>query len=120
VLVSANESQIIAGTLFGFMGIYICFIVFMAATFITLFVFWIIGIVDISQRKNEEFPNPEDNPRSTWLIILLVTLVIPLAAGIAAIIYYATIIRKYPRDSFQPATESPEDGGKNNRQKKID
>ena len=65
MLVSANEGQIITGALFGFMGIYMCFVVFMAADFITLFVLCIIGIVDISQRKNEEFPNPEDNQKTT-------------------------------------------------------
>ena len=112
MLVSANEGQIITGALFGFMGIYMCFVVFMAAAFITLFVFWIIGIVDISQRKNEEFPNPQENPKSTWLIILLVTLVIPLAAGISAIIYYTTIIRKYPRGKSSQNAESLEDDDK--------
>jgi len=114
MLVSANVGQIITSVLFGFMGVYMCFIVFIAAVFIALFVFWIIAIVDISQRKNEEFPNPQDNPKSTWLIILLVTLVIPLAAGISSIIYYATIIRKYPRGSSQPKIESSvnDDGSK--------
>lgn len=106
VLISANEGNIITSALFGFMGVYMCFIVFIAAVFIALFVFWIIAIVDISQRKNEEFPNPQDNPKSTWLIILLVTLVIPLAAGISSIIYYVNIIRKYPRKNYEKLSES--------------
>ena len=97
MLIAANEGQFLTGAFLGIMGFYMCFLVLLAAIFITLFVFWIVAIVDISQRKNEEFPNPQDNPKATWLIALLVTLVVPLAAGISAIIYYVVIIRKYPR-----------------------
>jgi heme/copper-type cytochrome/quinol oxidase subunit 3 len=65
---------------------------------ITLFVFWIISIVDVSQRKNEEFPNASENSKTTWLIVLLVTLIMPVAAGIAGIVYYANVMKKMPRN----------------------
>lgn len=106
MLIAANQGQFFTGAFFGIMSIYMCFFVFLAAVLLTLFVFWIVAIVDVSQRKNEEFPDSNDNPKATWLIILLVTLIVPLAAGICAIIYYATIIRKYPRSNLPKPEKS--------------
>jgi len=89
----------ILGIIGGIGGIYICFYVLFFSIAIALFVFWIMAIVDVSQRKNEEFPNSTENSKTTWLIILLVLLIVPLAAGIASIVYYATVMKKMPRNN---------------------
>ncbi len=114
MLIAANQGQFFTGAFLGIMSIYMCFFVFLAAIFLTLFVFWIVAIADISQRRNEEFPNPEDNPKATWLIILLVTLIVPFAAGISAVIYYATIIRKHPRGRLSKPDGDSLDNESNN------
>jgi len=102
LIANAKEAAAAVGIIGGVWGFLIFFYAIMIGVGITLFVFWIISIIDVSQRKNEEFPNSTENSRTTWLVVLLVTLIIPVAAGIAAIIYYATVIKKIPRGSVNP------------------
>jgi len=103
MLIAAAEEASALGIAWGIGGFFICFYVIMAAIFITLFVFWIISIIDIAQRRNNEFPNSGENetPKTTWLLLLLVTLIIPLVAGIMAVIYYFSIMKKMPRGKKQ-------------------
>ena len=106
MLIATGEDAAAIGIIGGLGGLFIFFYVIMItiliAAGITLFVFWIISIIDVSQRKNEEFPNATESSRTTWLIVLLVTLIVPVAAGISAIVYYATVMKKIPRSTGKP------------------
>ena len=97
------------GIIGGIGGIYICFYVIAMGIAVTLFVFWLISIIDISQRKNEDFPNATDNSKTTWLILLLVTLIMPVAAGIAGIVYYANVVKKAPRSNTEKPVLPPDE-----------
>ena len=97
------------GIIGGIGGIYICFYVLFFSIAVTLFVFWIIAIIDVSQRKNGEFPNSTENSKTTWLIVLLVTLIMPIAAGIAAIVYYANVMKKMPRNTTEKPVLPPDE-----------
>ena len=99
MLIATGEEAAAIGIIGGIWGFLIFIYAILIGIGITLFVFWIISIVDVSQRKNEEFPNATDNSKTTWLIVLLVTLIVPVAAGVSAIVYYATVMRKIPRNS---------------------
>jgi len=99
----------ILGIIGGLGGIYICFYVLFFSIAVTLFVFWIMAIIDVSQRKNEEFPNSTENSKTTWLIVLLVTLIMPLAAGIASIVYYTTVMKKIPRNNTEKPVLPPDE-----------
>jgi len=105
MLISAANEAAALGIAGGIGAFFICFYVLIIAAFITLFVFWLIAIVDIAQRKNSEFPNVSENdtPKNTWLLLLLVTLIVPVAAGVVAIIYYSTIMKKIPRGKVDSA-----------------
>jgi cellulose synthase/poly-beta-1,6-N-acetylglucosamine synthase-like glycosyltransferase len=107
MLIAAGEEAATLGIIGGLGGLliffYIIFIAIIACVSITLLVFWIISIIDVSQRKNEEFPNATENSRQTWLIVLLVTLIVPVAAGISAIVYYVNVMKKMPRNTGKPA-----------------
>ena len=102
MLIANAEEAAALGIIGGVWGFLIFLYAIMIGVGITLFIFWIISIVDVSQRKNEEFPNSTENSRTTWLIVLLVTLIIPVAAGVAAIVYYASVMKKIPRGSGKP------------------
>ena len=102
MLIATGEEAAALGIIGGIWGFLIFLYAILIGIGITLFVFWIISIIDVSQRKNEEFPNATENSRTTWLIVLLVTLIVPIAAGISAIVYYATVIKKIPRNTVKP------------------
>jgi dipeptide/tripeptide permease len=106
MLIATGENAAALGIIGGVGGLliffYVIFLVIIAGVFITLLVFWIISIVDVSQRKNEEFPNATENSKQTWLIVLLVTLIVPVAAGISGIVYYTTVMKKIPRNTGKP------------------
>ena len=99
MLIATGEEAAAVGIIGGIWGFFIFLYAILIGIGITLFVFWIIAIIDVSQRKNEEFPNATDNSKTTWLIVLLVTLIMPVAAGVSAIVYYATVMKKIPRNS---------------------
>ena len=61
-----------------------------------LFVLWIICIVDVAKRKNNEFPGGGDNSKTIWLVILIVSWVVSLS-WVAAIVYYFMVMKKMPR-----------------------
>lgn len=103
MLIATGEEAAAIGIIGGIWGFLIFIYAIIIGVGITLFVFWLIAIVDISQRKNEQFPNATENSKTTWLIVLLVTLIMPVAAGVVSIVYYATVIKKMPRST----TEKP-------------
>jgi len=102
MLIATGEEAAALGIISSIGGFFVCFYVVLIAIAVTLFVFWIISIVDVSQRKNEEFPNATENSKTTWLIVLLATLIVPIAAGICAVVYYATVMKKMPRNTEKP------------------
>jgi uncharacterized membrane protein len=99
MLIATGEEAAAIGIIGSIWGFLIFVYAILIGIGITLFVFWIMAIVDVSQRKNEEFPNATDNSKTTWLIVLLVTLIVPVAAGVCAIVYFATVMKKVPRSS---------------------
>ncbi|MHB1253984.1 MAG: hypothetical protein ACYCZ1_07430 [Candidatus Humimicrobiaceae bacterium] len=102
MLIATGEEATALGIIGGIWGFFIFLYTILIGIGITLFVFWIISIVDVSQRKNEEFPNATENSKTTWLIVLLATLIVPVAAGICAVVYYATVMKKMPRNTEKP------------------
>ena len=103
MLIATGEEAAAIGIIGSIWGFLIFLYAILIGIGITLFIFWIIAIVDVSQRKNEEFPNATDNSKTTWLIVLLVTLIVPVAAGVSAIVYYATVMKKFPRSTGKKA-----------------
>ena len=99
MLIATGEEAAAIGIIGSIWGFLIFLYAILIGIGITLFIFWIISIIDVSQRKNEEFPNATDNSRTTWLIVLLVTLIVPVAAGVSAIVYYVTVMKKIPRST---------------------
>lgn len=75
----------------GFMFIYFAFMLLIWVAIITLVVLWILMLMDVAQRKIDEFPNKSENDRMVWIVI------VALANWIGGLIYYFTIYRKYPR-----------------------
>jgi heme/copper-type cytochrome/quinol oxidase subunit 2 len=75
----------------GFAGLYICIIAVAWLVGIFLFVVWIIMLVDCAQRDNANFPDANSNSKLMWILIIV------LAGGIGAIIYYFVVMRKVPR-----------------------
>lgn len=75
----------------GFMFVYIAFILFVWAAAIAGLILWIFMLVDVVQRKSDEFPNKNENDRIVWI------LVITLTNWLGGVIYYFCIYRKYPR-----------------------
>lgn len=75
----------------GLVGIYICFFAVAWAAGIFLFVVWIISLVDCAKRENLEFPSPSESTKVMWILIIV------LAGGIGAIIYYFLVMKKMPR-----------------------
>lgn len=63
-----------------------------------LFIVWIVAIVDVAKRGNDEFPNATDNTKTIWLVVLIVTFVLGMGLSwIAAIVYYFMVMKKMPR-----------------------
>jgi len=38
---------------------------------VTIFVFWIIALVDVAKRKDDEFPSGGENIRVVWILLLI-------------------------------------------------
>lgn len=68
---------------FGIFGLLALFWIVIVGLLIGLFVFWIMMIVDVAQRKF-----PEQNQQLVWILVVV------LASYIGAIIYYFVIKRK--------------------------
>jgi hypothetical protein len=75
----------------GLMGVFICLYVLAFAAGIFFFVVWVISLVDCAKRENLEFPSPSDNSKVLWILIIV------LAGGVGAIIYYFLVMKKMPR-----------------------
>ncbi|MBN1298880.1 MAG: PLDc N-terminal domain-containing protein [Actinobacteria bacterium] len=75
----------------GFAGLYICIIAVAWLVGIFLFVVWIIMLVDCAQRDNADFPDANSNSKLMWILIIV------LAGGIGAVVYYFVVKRKMPR-----------------------
>ena len=90
---SSEEAAVAAGgtAALGLAGIWICFIVVFWLIGIFLFVVWIMMLVDCAKRDNSEFPNAGENTKTMWLLIVI------LASGVGAIIYYFVVRKKMPR-----------------------
>jgi LPXTG-motif cell wall-anchored protein len=90
---SSEEAAIAAGgtAALGLAGIWICFIVVFWLIGIFLFVVWIMMLVDCAKRDNSEFPNAGESTKTMWLLIVI------LASGVGAIIYYFLVKKKMPR-----------------------
>ena len=90
---SSEEAAIAAGgtAALGLAGIWICFIVVFWLAGIFLFVVWIMMLVDCAKRDNSEFPNAGESTKTMWLLIVI------LASGVGAIIYYFLVKKKMPR-----------------------
>lgn len=90
---SSEEAAIAAGgtAALGLAGIWICFFVVCWLAGIFLFVVWIMMLVDCAKRDNSEFPNAGESTKTMWLLIVI------LASGVGAIIYYFMVRKKMPR-----------------------
>jgi hypothetical protein len=75
----------------GIMGVFVCLYVLAFAAGIFFFVVWIIALVDCAKRENLEFPSPSENSKVLWILIVV------LAGGVGAIIYYFVVMKKMPR-----------------------
>ncbi len=90
---NSQDAAVAAGSTaaLGLAGIWICFIVVFWLIGVFLFVVWIMMLVDCVKRDNSEFPNAGENTKIMWLLIVI------LASGVGAIIYYFVVRKKMPR-----------------------
>ena len=90
---SSEEAAVAAGgtAALGLAGTMICLWVVFFLVGIFLFVVWIIMLVDCAKRDNSEFPNAGESTKTMWLLIVI------LASGVGAIIYYFMVRKKMPR-----------------------
>ena len=90
---SSEEAAIAAGgtAALGLAVIPICFGVVFGLAGIFLFVVWIMMLIDCAKRDNSEFPNAGESTKTMWLLIVI------LASGVGAIIYYFMVWKKMPR-----------------------
>ena len=73
---------------FGFIGLWMLFIVVMWIIALGGLVLWVIMLIDVVQRDDSQFPNPGGNERMVWI------LVVALTGWIGGLVYYFTIYRK--------------------------
>lgn len=71
------------GAFFGLLGLIGLFWIVIVGLLVGLFIFWILMIVDVAQRKF-----PEHNQQLVWILVVV------LASYIGAIIYYFVVKRK--------------------------
>lgn len=63
---------------------------FMFLLIIGSIVFWIIMLIDCVGRDDKDFPNPSQNTKLIWILVLI------LGGQIGAIIYYFVVKRAAP------------------------
>lgn len=51
-------------------------------------VLWILMLVDVIQRKEEDFPNKSNNEKVIWLVIVILT------SWVGAVVYYFSVYKK--------------------------
>ena len=57
---------------------------------ITLFIFWIIALIDCIKRDEKDFAIGGNNAKLIWILLLI------LVRGIAGLVYYLIIMRNNP------------------------
>ncbi len=70
--------------------IWIYFIAVSSIIGITIFIFWIIALVDCIRRDEKDFALGGKNAKLIWLLLLI------LVRGIVGVIYFILIMRKKP------------------------
>lgn len=90
---SSEEAAVAAGgtAALGLAGTMICLWVVFFLAGIFLFVVWIMMLVDCAKRDNSDFPNAGESTKTMWLLIII------LASGVGAIVYYFVVRKKMPR-----------------------
>ncbi len=51
-------------------------------------VFWIFMLIDVIQRKKDQFPNKSDNEQLIWILVVVLT------GWVGALIYYFVVYKK--------------------------
>lgn len=82
-LAKGGDTTVGIGIMIFFVIIAILYIVFFAFA-ILMFIFWVMMLVDVAQRANWE----NENDKTVWILVVV------LAGGIGAVIYYFMIKRK--------------------------
>ena len=77
----------------GIAGAWMCCWGVMALLFLGLFVLWIWMLIDCIQRTDDRFPNPSENTKILWIVLLIVI------GWIAAVAYYFMVYRAVPKTS---------------------
>ncbi|MBN1618033.1 PLDc N-terminal domain-containing protein [Candidatus Dojkabacteria bacterium] len=62
--------------------------------------FWIWMVIDLVQRKVDEFPNKNQNDRTMWMLIVL------LGSTIGALVYYMVVYKAMGKASSSIAGQS--------------
>jgi len=73
-----------------FFMLWVFYIIVAVLISITLFIFWIIALIDCIRRDEKDFNLGGDNAKLIWILLLI------LVRGIAGIIYYLLIMRNTP------------------------
>ncbi len=53
-------------------------------------VFWVLMLVDVIKRQDDQFPNPSENTKIIWILIVV------LLSWIGALVYYFMVKKKMP------------------------
>lgn len=94
---AANAGAAIFGGFAVFMGVLILI-------GLAFFIFWIVMLIDVIKRTEEEF-DQIGAQRSTWLIIMIVSVFVGLS-WLAAILYYFMVKAKF-KNLAQPTPTQP-------------
>ncbi len=87
----------VAGGLAGlsFLGFYsfiniafMCFYFLICLVSIAGFVLWILMVIDVAQREESDFPEPNGNQKTMWVLIIV------LGSYVGAAIYYFLVYKK--------------------------
>lgn len=62
------------------------FILIMALTVASL-AMWVWMLIDVIKRPDEAFPNPGENTKAVWLVVIALT------GAVGAIVYYVAVYR---------------------------
>ncbi len=74
------------GAAFGLIGC-LCWGLFFLL-WLAAIVFWVMMIVDVVKRPDDQFPNPSDNTKIVWILIVI------LLNWIGALVYYFMVKKK--------------------------
>lgn len=77
-----------AGGAFGLF--FLCCWGIFALVMLGLLVLWVLMLIDCIKRPDDKFPNPSDNTKVIWIVLLV------LFSYLAAIFYYFMVKKKIP------------------------